>query len=74
MRYEGNRYSVPLGTYRKGAPNIAYIEKDDEHLYIRLQQNGQVLAKHRIAEGTGAVISDPSHRKRNHTKRDLLIQ
>lgn len=74
IRFEGNRYSVPLGTYRKGSPNIAYVEKDAEHLYIRLQQNGQVLAKHKIAEGSGSVVSDPSHRKRSQTKRDLLIQ
>ncbi|WP_449598742.1 IS21/IS408/IS1162 family transposase [Niallia sp. Marseille-Q9988] len=74
VRVDGNRYSVPLGTYRKDAPNIAYVEKDAEHLYIRLQQNGQVLAKHKIAEGRGLIISDPSHRKRNQTKRDLLIQ
>jgi transposase len=74
IRFEGNRYSVPLGTYRKEAPNIAYIDQDGEYLYIRLQKNGQVLAKHKITEGSGAIISDPSHRKRDHTKRDLLIQ
>lgn len=74
IRFEGNRYSVPLGTYRNGSPNIAYIDTDTEYLYIRLQQNGRVLAKHKIAEGKGDIISDPSHRKRNHTKRDLLIQ
>ncbi|WP_235000368.1 Mu transposase domain-containing protein [Virgibacillus dakarensis] len=74
IRFDGNRYSVPLGTYRKGAPNIAYVEADKAYLYIRLQQNGQVLAKHKIAEGNGEVISEPSHRKRSHTKRDLFIQ
>jgi transposase len=74
IRFNGNRYSVPLGTYRKNAPNIAYVESDTEFLYIRLHQNGQILAKHKIAEGRGQIISDPSHRKRNHTKRDLLIQ
>lgn len=74
VRFDGNRYSVPRGTYRQGAPNIAYVEDDSEYLYIRLQKNGQVLAKHIIAEGRGHVISDPSHRKRNHTKRDLMIQ
>lgn len=74
IRFDGNRYSVPRGTYRKGAPNIAYVESDEEHLYIRLQKNGQVLAKHKISEVKGEVISDPSHRKRNQTKRDLLIQ
>lgn len=74
IRFDGNRYSVPRGTYRKGAPNIAYVESDAEHIYIRLQQNGQVLAKHKLAEGKGNVISDPTHRKRSHTKRDILIQ
>ncbi len=74
IRFNGNRYSVPLGTYRKGAPNIAYVETDTEYIYIRLQQNGQVLAKHKIAQGKGAVISEPSHRKRSNNKRDLLIQ
>jgi transposase len=73
IRFDGNRYSVPRGTYRKGAPNIAYVETDTEYLYISLQQNGQVLAKHKIKAEKGNVISDPSHRQRNHTKRDLLI-
>lgn len=74
IRFDGNRYSVPRGTYRKGAPNIAYVETDYEYLYIRLQQTGQPLAKHKIAQGSGAVISDPSHREREQSKRDLLIQ
>lgn len=74
IRFDGNRYSVPLGTYRDGAANIAYVEKDEEYLYIRLQLNGQVLAKHSIASGRGNLISDPLHRERNHTKRNLLIQ
>jgi transposase len=74
IRFDGNRYSVPLGTYRKGSPNIAYVNTDKEHLYIRLKQNGQVLAKHKIAKEAGNVISDPSHRQRSNTKRDLIVQ
>lgn len=74
IRFEGNRYSVPLGTYRNDTSNIAYVDTDDEYLYIRLQQSGKILAKHKKAEGNGKVISDPSHRKRSQTKRDLLIQ
>lgn len=73
IRVDGNRYSVPRGTYRKGAPNKAYIEQDAKHLYIRLQQNGPILAKHELAEGSGKIVSDPTHRERTHTKRDLLI-
>ncbi len=74
IRFDCNRYSVPRGTYRKGSPNIAYVDQDAEHLYIRLQQNGKVLAKHKIAKERGNVISDPSHRKRSETKREQLIQ
>ena len=29
IRYEGNRYSVPQGTYRPDAPNIAYLQVDE---------------------------------------------
>lgn len=25
IRFEGNRYSVPLGTFQSGAENIAYL-------------------------------------------------
>ncbi|WP_408010164.1 IS21 family transposase [Pseudalkalibacillus sp. A8] len=74
IRYKGNRYSVPLGTYRRGASNIAYIQTDEDYLYIRLEQNGSVLAKHLLSNERGLVISDPSHKKRSKTKRDLLIQ
>jgi len=74
IRFDSNRYSVPRGTYRKGAPNIAYVQTDNNYLYIRLQEHGEVLAKHQLAKGKGEVISDPAHRERNQTKRDLLIQ
>lgn len=74
IRFDGNRYSVPVGTYRKDAPNIAYVDKNKEYLFIRLQQNGQVLAQHKIAQGKGNIISDPSHRKSSHTKREKLTR
>ena len=68
IRFDGNRYSVPRGTYRKGAANIAYVESDREYVYIRLQQNGQILAKHEIGQGKGETISDPSHENGVTTK------
>ncbi|EGQ18685.1 transposase [Sporosarcina newyorkensis 2681] len=74
IRFDGNRYSVPLGTFRPNAPNIAYIEKQHSKLFVRLQQTGPVIAEHSIARGKGKLISDASHRKRNQTKRTTLIQ
>lgn len=73
IRFDANRYSVPRGTYRKSAPNIAYVQTDNNYLYIRLQEHGEILAKHPLATSKGEVISDPSHRERDQTKRDLLI-
>ncbi|ANU09625.1 transposase [Planococcus antarcticus DSM 14505] len=74
IRFDANRYSVPRGTYRKGAPNIVYVQSDGAYLYIRLQQHGEVLAKHPLATGKGELISEESHRERNTIKRDLLIE
>jgi hypothetical protein len=74
IRHGGNRYSVPLGTYRKGSPNIAYIQTDEVHLFIRLKQNGSVIAKHVLAKGKGSTMTDPNHRERSQTKREILTQ
>ncbi|MFZ3591747.1 IS21 family transposase [Bacillus sp. DJP31] len=74
IRFGGNRYSVPIGTYRNEAPNIAYLQEDAGHLFIRLKQTGSILAQHRISEGRGLLVSDPSHRERNTSKREALIQ
>lgn len=74
IRFGGNRYSVPKGTYRPDAPNIAYLQADEDYLYIRLKQTGSVLAKHRVSKGKGLLVSDPSHRKQASSKRELFIQ
>jgi len=73
IRYEGNRYSLPRGTYRPDAPNIAYLQVNGDNLYIRLKQTGSILAKHRISQRKGLVISDPSHREGSTSKRDILV-
>lgn len=73
IRFDGNRYSVPKGTYRKDAANIAYVYVEGEYLFIRLKQTGGILAKHKISNGRGLLISDPSHRAQNTSKREILI-
>ena len=74
IRYEGNRYSVPKGTYRPGGPNIAYVFLEEENLVVRLKQTGEIIAKHRISSGKGLIISDPSHREIGLSKRETLIR
>lgn len=74
IRYEGNRYSVPKGTYRAESPNIAYVFLEDENLVIKLKQTGGTIAKHRVSSGKGLIISDPSHREFSVNKRETLIR
>lgn len=74
IRYEGNRYSVPLGTFRNDHHNHVYLQVEASYLIIREERNGQLIAKHKISSEKGLVITNPEHRERNRTKRDLLVQ
>ncbi len=74
IRYEGNRYSVPLGTFQNGAENIAYVSIVGEDLNISLHPNGNLVAVHKLSEEKGKVITDPTHRQRSQTKREELAE
>lgn len=74
IRYEGNRYSVPLGTFKNGHHNHVYVQVEEPYLVIRPERNGQVIAKHIISSEKGSVITLPEHRERSRTKRDSLIR
>lgn len=74
IRFGGNRYSVPLGTYRKGSQNIVHLQSDGQYLTVRLHPNGPVIARHTLSKEDGLIITDPSHRERSRSKRDQLIK
>lgn len=76
IRFEGNRYSVPLGTFQSGAENIAYLAISEQSLSISLHPNGsdKPLAVHKISKEKGKVITDPKHRQRSQTKREKLAE
>lgn len=74
IRFEGNRYSVPLGTFRNGAENIAYVSVLGENLSISLHPNGNPIAVHKLSKEKGKVITDSKHRQRPQTKRDKLAE
>jgi len=73
IRFEGNRYSVPLGTFQSDKENIAFVSVTDTHLSISLQPDSQSIARHQLSEVKGQVITDPGHRQRSQMKRDQLI-
>src|SRR5690625_3425221 len=74
IRYEGNRYSVPLGTFQNGAENIAYLAISEQSLSISLRPSDNPIAVHEISKEKGKVITDPKHRRRSQTKRDSLAE
>lgn len=64
--YLSNRYSVPLGTYKKDKE--VYIEvKDESHLLVREEKDGPVIADHIISQDKGGLFQDSQH-KRDRTK------
>lgn len=74
IRFDGNRYSVPLGTFQSGAENIAYVSVSGETLSISLHSNGSAIAVHNLSKEKGKVITNPKHRQRSQTKRDKLAE
>lgn len=58
--YLSNRYSVPLGTYKKDKK--VYIEITDEnHLIIKEERESPVIADHKISHEKGKLIQNRQH-------------
>lgn len=64
--YRGNRYRVPLGTYRKGLEVYA-IEKDGM-LQIIDVETGVLYVKHPVGLGKGELIGESSRKNRDKSK------
>jgi hypothetical protein len=56
VSYNGNAYSVPDGTGRRGIDLYATLTE------LRLVHAGQVIATHTLVEGRGQRILLPGHR------------
>ncbi len=58
--YRGNRYSVPLGTYRPGR-NLFFKEQDQ--LLLFRDEDGGLVAEHQRCQGKGKLIKNNNHRR-----------
>jgi transposase len=65
--YEGNRYSVPLGTYDGTDKQVSIQVTESGHLAIRDLDSGHLLAEHPLATGNGQLVQNTNH-KRDRTK------
>jgi transposase len=64
IRFESNRYSLPIGTYGSIPNNKVYLEIKGKHpgtLIIRNHPNGETLAEHRISSEKGKLIKNRNH-------------
>ncbi|MCM3738573.1 IS21 family transposase [Bacillus cytotoxicus] len=66
IRFQSNRYSVPVGTYKSQPDNQVFLEiqgEDVNVLVIRKQPDGDIIAEHQISFEKGKLIKN-----RNHTR------
>ena len=61
IRYKGNTYSLPFGTYR-GEETRVLIEEQDGVLAIKTME-GEFLAKHLIPAGRGEKVINNNHQR-----------
>jgi hypothetical protein len=70
ISYKGNFYSVPQGTYKKGAMVGLSSEGQQLHIY---DIEGTVLCTHQIPEGKGNSVLNTNHKRDRSLKIDQLI-
>lgn len=77
IRFESNRYSVPLGTYGSSPKNQVLLEfqgNPPEFMIIRKQPYGEKIAEHRICNDKGKLIKNRNHsRDRSKDTEEMKI-
>lgn len=68
--FEGNRYTVPLGTYTPGRKVSLDVEGDK--LIIRDNLDGYLIAEHTLSSGKGELVKNNNHRRDTSQKLDGL--
>jgi hypothetical protein len=66
--YDGNRYTVPLGTYSPGREVIIKVKGDE--LIISDAIDHYVIAEHTLSKGKGELVKNNNHRRDTSTKLD----
>lgn len=68
--YEGNRYTVPLGTYYPGRK--VSLDFEDEKLIIRDDFDGYLIAEHTLSKIKGELVKNNNHRRDTSLKLDSI--
>ncbi|WP_333871815.1 IS21 family transposase [Desulforamulus putei] len=71
--YKGNRYSVPLGTF-KDTKSFVYLDLSEaDNLKIIDPQTGEVIARHLVCRDKGKLIKNNNHGRDRSRKIQELI-
>jgi transposase len=65
VRFKGNTYSLPLGTYKNENSRV-FLKESDGRLLIH-DENGLLVAMHTIPDGRGRTVIN------NHHRRDMSV-
>ena len=61
IRFRGNRYSVPLGTYKTDGSNQVYLHEKGQELVILHKITGDEIARHTLSLEKGKLIKNRNH-------------
>ena len=70
--YRSNRYTVPLGTYRKN--RFVYLGVYGPQLKIIDDKTGEIIAEHRLSSKKGDLVQNNNHLRDHSLKIDELYQ
>jgi hypothetical protein len=66
IKYRGNTYSLPFGTYKNDESKVFITESDDQLIIKDSEQN--IIATHLIPAGKGQTIINNNHRRNTSVK------
>lgn len=72
--YKGNRYRVPVGTYKPGKQVRVYMVVENEEVSIVDTDTGVEYARHRLSTGKGELIGEKTRNNRDKTKSILELE
>ena len=61
IRFKGNRYTVPLGSYKTVGSNQVLLHQGDQELFVLHKITGDEIARHSISPGKGKLIRNTNH-------------
>lgn len=61
IRFRGNRYSVPLDTYKTVGSNQVYLHEKGQELFILHKITGDEIARHTLSLEKGKLIKNRNH-------------